>query len=105
MSERKLTNAYWMEVGALRERERILAALSSQICDCSEDCDRIDIHAPQLISLIKNDPIRELQQLAEETGEHEHFDNPLIDDDYNRLDNPIIGGVQKLNDLLGIIGK
>jgi hypothetical protein len=24
MSERKLTNAYWMEVGALRERERII---------------------------------------------------------------------------------
>ena len=27
MSERKLTDAYWMEVGAVRERERILALL------------------------------------------------------------------------------
>ena len=49
--------------------------------------------------------LEELQHLAEETGENENFDNPLIDKDYNRLDNPIIGGVQKLNDLLGIIGK
>ena len=49
--------------------------------------------------------LNELQQLAEETGEHENFDNPLIDEDYNRLDNPIIGGVQKLTDLLGIIGQ
>lgn len=38
----------------------------------------------------------ELQQLAEKTGEHETFDNPLIDEGNTP---------QKLNDLLGIIGK
>ena len=70
-----------MEVGALRERERILEVLTSQICDCSPNCDRIDTYATQLIALIKGDPLKELQRLAEETGEHENFDNPLIDKD------------------------
>lgn len=31
-----------------------------------------------VISLIKGDPLRELQQLADETGERENFENPLI---------------------------
>jgi hypothetical protein len=99
MSGRKLTDAYWMEVGAVRERERIIEALYSQICDCSEDCDRIDTPAPQLISLIKNEPLRELQRLAEETGEYEHFDNPLIDEEKEKQK------IQDYIELLGIIGK
>jgi hypothetical protein len=97
MSERKLTNAYWMEVGALRERERILDLVSSQVCDCTPDCGRLDTTVEKVINLIKEDPLKKLQQLAEETGEHENFDNPLIDKQKQNT--------QELNDLLGIIGK
>jgi hypothetical protein len=85
MSERKLTDAYWIEVGVLRERIRVLDVIQSQVCGCMPDCDRIDIHASQLIELVEPDSQRralhELQRLSEKTGEHEHFDNPLIDKD------------------------
>ena len=40
----------------------------------------------------------ELQRLAEETGEYENFDNPLIDEKQKQK-------VQDYIDLLGIIGK
>jgi len=33
MSERRLTNAYWIEVGTLRERDRILALLEEWVAD------------------------------------------------------------------------
>ena len=91
MSERKLTDAYWMEVGALRERERLLKVVE-------DDTHPIWFGPLQsaFIALIKNEPLKELQRLAEETGEYENFDNPLIDEENTP---------QKLNDLLGIIGK
>jgi hypothetical protein len=94
MSERKLTDAYWMEVGALRERERLLKVVE-------DDTHPIWFGPLQsaFIALIKNEPLKELQQLAEETGEHEHFDNPLIDKEKEKQK------VQDYIDLLGIIGK
>lgn len=111
MSGRKLTDAYWMEVGALRERERIIEGVVALTRDHPDaelvlsDGTTLSEYWNKVVALIKNEPHKELQRLAEETGEYKNFDNSLIDDDYNRLDNPIIGGVQKLNDILGIIGK
>lgn len=93
-----------LELGVLRERERILALLKKRTGVVDGDL-MLAEYWSVLVALIKGDPLKELRQLAEETGEYETFDNPLIDEEYNRLDNPIIGGVQKLNDLLGIIGK
>jgi len=44
MSDRKLTDAYWMELGAIKERARILAALhqllSDEVKDVAGDMDR-----------------------------------------------------------------
>ena len=51
---RSLTNAYWIHVGELRERERILNIISEESCDCSDDCDRIDMFFPQLRDRINN---------------------------------------------------
>lgn len=94
--------------GAEAERAKILEELhqllSDEVKDVAGDMDRAR-GIEMAIALIQKKPLEELRRLAEETGEYEHSDNPLIDKDYNRLDNPIIGGVQKLNDLLGIIGK
>jgi hypothetical protein len=60
--------------------------------------------AGELIPLIEKEAqeraiaLYELQRLAEETGEHENFDNPLIDEKQKQK-------VQDYIDLLGIIGK
>ena len=35
---RSLTNAYWIHVGELRERERIIAILEAEAIDFSEYC-------------------------------------------------------------------
>lgn len=56
MSERKLTDAYWMEVGAVRERERIIALLRNSVSYCKdehlcEDCEPVK----RLIALIKGE--------------------------------------------------
>jgi hypothetical protein len=55
MSGRKLTDAYWMEVGAVRERERIIALLKTELprvtgCGCCLDA---DLSSEELIALIK----------------------------------------------------
>ena len=49
MSERVLTNAYWMEVGAVRERERIIALLESEVWDAPEIADPYVRHITALI--------------------------------------------------------
>lgn len=81
---RSLTNAYWIHVGELRERARILEdlhqLLNDEVNDVAGDMDRAR-GIEMAIELIQEPPLRKLQRLAEETGEHEHFDNPLIDKD------------------------
>jgi hypothetical protein len=91
-----------IRTGAEQERERIIALLETYWDEpCGnpfdpEHCVNCGTMG-QLIALIKRDPLKELQQLAEETGEYENFDNPLIDKQEQTT--------QDLNDLLGIIGK
>jgi hypothetical protein len=101
MSDRKLTDAYWLELGAIKERARILESLhqllSDEVKDVAGDMDRAR-GIEMAIALIRGDPLKELQRLAEETGEHENFDNPLIDEKQKQK-------VQDYIDLLGIIGK
>ena len=87
MSERKLTDAYWIEVGIIRERHRIIELVK----DCFIDNGAADYGigyndaVGEILTLLQDDPRRkslnELQRLAEETGEHENFDNPLIKKD------------------------
>ncbi|CAB5219780.1 hypothetical protein UFOVP221_138 [uncultured Caudovirales phage] len=102
MSERVLTNAYWMEKGAQEERAKILEQLhqllSDEVKDVAGDMDRAR-GIEMAISLIKGDPLRDLQRLAEETGEYETFDNPLIDKARQQKN------IESINKLLGIIGK
>lgn len=91
MSERKLTDAYWIEIGASRERESIVARLESYLeltkfsteVEGAIDNPEWDSGFSAALALVKGDPLKELQRLAEETGEHENFDNPLIDRDSN----------------------
>ena len=54
MSDRKLTDAYWMEVGAVRERERILALLESEDWDAPEIADPYVRHITALIKGTNN---------------------------------------------------
>ena len=80
------------EMATQREQERITALWEIEMqCPCEEAMQhlatRIKEQSPRRSAL------EELQGLSEETGEYESFDNPLIDEEYNRLDNPIIGGV------------
>jgi hypothetical protein len=64
MSERVLTNAYWMEEGARIERERILDLVSSQVCDCTPDCGRLDTTVEKMINLIKGESkVKEINEL------------------------------------------
>ena len=59
-------------LGRDSERERILSLWEAEMkCPCEEPMQH-------LLVRIKGDPLKELQRLAEETGEHENFDNPLI---------------------------
>jgi len=83
LTNRRLTNAYWIEVGVQRERMRVVELLEQHQCTFT-DVDVVKCWCGsfnEAIELIKIDPLKELQRLAEETGEHEHFDNPLSDKD------------------------
>jgi hypothetical protein len=51
---RSINNLYWIEIGKLRERERILDIIIEQACDCHKNCDRLDIHLPHLLDRINN---------------------------------------------------
>lgn len=39
--------------GAELERDRIINVLREQACDCTAYCDKIDVHLPALVALIK----------------------------------------------------
>lgn len=41
-----------IRIGKLEERKRILNILSSQVCDCTTYCERLDVFMPQLLALI-----------------------------------------------------
>ncbi len=41
-------------IGTSQERERILNIISEESCDCSDDCDRIDMFFPHLRDRINN---------------------------------------------------
>jgi hypothetical protein len=84
-----------IRTGAEQERERIIALLEAHVSGLNLEW--FEMKWSDLVALINKDPLKELQQLAEETGEYEHFDNPLIDKQKQNT--------QDLNDLLGIIGK
>jgi hypothetical protein len=88
MSSMSTADAYnaGFVTGEYIERERILALLETQLprvtgCGCCMDA---DLSGAELIALIKGEqqnPLQELQRLAEKTGEYKNFDNPLIDKD------------------------
>jgi hypothetical protein len=82
--------------GILWEQKRIIALLEEGFPAGWDYAEKDPIAS--VVALIKGDPLKELQQLAEETGEHENFDNPLIDEKQKQK-------VQDYIDLLGIIGK
>ena len=76
--------------GVETERERIIALLEKErkwIAEGITSPPTLESHDAFIdaqmitgfIALIKGDPLRELQQLAEDTGEHENFENPLIE--------------------------
>lgn len=73
--------AWGCEEGEQAERKRIIALLNESFPAGWDYAEKDPIVS--VITLIKEDAQRrvldELQRLAEETGEHENFDNPLID--------------------------
>jgi hypothetical protein len=90
--------------GAEQERERIIALLEKHYFDPRVNPPSVitwNKNLRYIINLIKKDPLKELQQLAEETGEYKNFDNPLIDEEKDKEKQR----VQAYIDLLGIIGK
>jgi hypothetical protein len=149
---RRLTHAYWIEVGTQRERARVFKLWEAEMkCPCEEPMQHLkkELENPmssitwvvgpngepipyniktdagkrlwiylnnqhgagtwglagELIPLIEKEAqeraiaLYELQRLAEETGEHENFDNPLIDNEKEKQK------VQDYIELLGIIDK
>ena len=87
-----------LELGVLRERERIIALLEKRTGVVDGDL-MLAEYWSVVVALIKEDPLRDLQRLAEETGEYETFDNPLIDKARQQKN------IESINKLLGIIGK
>jgi len=45
---------YGVECGIDFERDRILSIIKEEQCDCSEDCDRLDINLQFLLDRINN---------------------------------------------------